>query len=153
MSLDQERRIRWVNPIVFFLLGFLSSSCLQAQESPNQETGKGISVRERPKPEIVVEEVTKNSEGEKSGIQAGDILRRWSRGDAGGELESPFDLPTVEMEQAPRGQVSLEGTRAGESKNWKLGQDTWGIKVRVALPEGLAAIDGEGSKLAMAGKP
>ncbi len=44
------------------------------------------------KPGIVVEEVAKHSEAEKAGLQAGDVLLSWSRGDAKGGIESPFDL-------------------------------------------------------------
>jgi len=49
------------------------------------------------KPGIVVEEVTKNSEGEKAGLQQNDILLTWSRGDAKGEIKSQFDLSGIEI--------------------------------------------------------
>src|SRR5579871_5606290 len=63
---------------------------------------------------VVVETVANYSEGEKVGIANGDVIRAWTRGDVKGKIRSPFDLIEVELEQQPRGQVTLEGTR-GES--------------------------------------
>ncbi len=53
-------------------------------------------------PGITVESVAKYFEAEKAGLQAGDVLLSWSRGDAKGEIKSPFDLSAIEIEQAPR---------------------------------------------------
>ena len=36
----------------------------------------------------------------------------------------------VEIEQAPRGTVSLRGMRVAEAQNWQLGQDAWEITAR-----------------------
>jgi len=66
------------------------------------ELGKGV----------VADAVKKDSESEKAGLQAGDILLSWSRGAAKGDIESPFDLAEIEVEQAPRGAVTIEGLRA-----------------------------------------
>src|SRR5215471_6117679 len=55
---------------------------------------------------IVVDAVNKNSEGEKAGLQPGDILLDWTRGNAQGTIESPFELSEIEVEQAPRGDVT-----------------------------------------------
>src|SRR5215471_18679532 len=84
---------------------------------------------------VVVEDAAKNSEAEKAGIQQGDILLRWSRGDAKGEIQSPFDLSMIEIEQAPRGNVTLEGFRDAEKRLWTLGPDDWGIRARPNLPQ------------------
>src|SRR5436305_1068350 len=79
------------------------------------------------KPGIIIEKVDKNSEAEKSGIFPGDIILHWVRGDAHGEIESPFDLYEIEIEQGPRGAVTLEGLRGAERTIWTLGPDSWGL--------------------------
>src|SRR5579864_5843466 len=56
---------------------------------------------------IIVESVDKNSEAEKAGIQRGDILLDWTRGDRKGPIASPFDLPYLRFEQASRGPVKI----------------------------------------------
>ena len=81
-------------------------------------------------PGIVVESVAKNSEAEKAGLAEGDVILAWSRGDAQGEIRSPFDLNDMEIEQEPRGQVTLEGTRATAKKIWVMGPDKWGVTTR-----------------------
>jgi len=49
----------------------------------------------------VVESVAKYSEGEKAGLQVGDVLLSWSRDDAKGEIQSHLTyrigLPTIEV--------------------------------------------------------
>ncbi len=101
---------------------------------------------------LIVEGVTANSEGEKAGFRAGDVIQNWSRDDVKGELESPFDLLEIETEQSSRGPVTLDGTRSGLKKVWVMGPDTWGIQARPGLPSTLLAIYREGRKLAKAGK-
>src|SRR5690349_11580183 len=83
---------------------------------------------------LVIEEVAKNSEGQKGGVKKGDIVRSWLRGEARGDFESPFDLSMVEVEQAPRGAVTLQGQRGEEERTWVLGQDSWGIRIQPDLP-------------------
>src|SRR5262245_24804090 len=82
------------------------------------------------KPGIVIEEVLKSAEAEKAGVHEGDVLLRWSRGDARGEISSPFDLLLVEIEQAPLGDVTLDGIRGEEKRVWVIGADDWGLKTR-----------------------
>jgi CHAT domain-containing protein/Tfp pilus assembly protein PilF len=81
------------------------------------------------KPGIVVERVAKNSEAERAGMQRGDVLLSWSRGDAKGEFASPFDLSTMGTEQTPYGSVTLEGVRGTKRMVWVLGWNSWGIEV------------------------
>jgi CHAT domain-containing protein/Tfp pilus assembly protein PilF len=102
---------------------------------------------------VVVDSVKKSSEGEKAGLQPGDILLHWTRDAAKGEIASPFDLSWVEIEQAPRGSVSVEGFRGAEKRVWSLGQASWGIDARPNLSGDLLATYLEGQKLATAGKP
>jgi CHAT domain-containing protein/Tfp pilus assembly protein PilF len=97
---------------------------------------------------VVVESVAKYSEAEKAGLIEGDIVLRWSRGEAKGEISSPFDLVSVEIEQAPRGHVIVEGLRGAAKQSWTLGPSTWGISARPKLPAELLEIYKEGHKLA-----
>src|ERR1700694_1398898 len=99
---------------------------------------------------IVVEWLTQNSQAEKAGIRQGDILLSWTRGDLGGEFESPFDLSHVRFEQASRGIVRIEGVRGTEKHSWLLGSDTWGIAGRPNLIKPLSTIYQEGQQLAQA---
>src|SRR5260370_18867083 len=103
-------------------------------------------------PGITVESVAKYFEAEKAGLQAGDVLLSWSRGDAKGEIKSPFDLSAIEIEQAPRGSVTFEGLRGAERETWVMGPDDWGIKARPDLPPDLLSIYLEGQELAKAGR-
>lgn len=101
---------------------------------------------------VVVEEVTKNSEATRADIREADILLSWSRNDAKGEIKSPLDLTWLELEQSPRGAVTLEGLRGAEKKTWTLGPDDWGIQARPDFSESLLQLYREGQELAQAGK-
>lgn len=103
-------------------------------------------------PGSVVESVAKNSEGEKAGLIAGDVILSWTRGDAKGEIKSPFDLSEIEAEQEPRGRVTLEGTRGGAKQAWAAGPDKWGIQARPSLTGSLLRIYRAGQDLARAGQ-
>ncbi len=100
---------------------------------------------------IVVEQAAKNFEGERAGLREGDVIQRWSRGAARGEIQSPFDLSQLEIEQEPRGAVNLEGLRGSEKQTWSLGPNNWRIKTRPYLPPELLAMYLEGQKLADSG--
>lgn len=87
--------------------------------------------------EIVVEKIRTGSTPDQVGLRVGDLLVSWSREiltastaePAAGELESPFDLVDVWIEQVPRGEVTLRGWRgaraisivipAGSPSDWK----------------------------------
>jgi CHAT domain-containing protein/Tfp pilus assembly protein PilF len=99
-----------------------------------------------------VEGVAKNLEGEKAGLVVGDVILGWSRGNANGQFESPFELLEIEAEQKPRGQVILEGTRKGQNETWSMGPDQWGVEIRPSLPSRLIDLYQEGQELAQAGK-
>lgn len=101
---------------------------------------------------VVAEAVKKDSVAARAGIQEGDILLRWTRSDARGEIESPFDLSWIEIEQAPRGAVTIEGLRATETRVWELSPSNWGIRARPNLSQDLLSTYLEGQKLATAGK-
>jgi CHAT domain-containing protein/Tfp pilus assembly protein PilF len=100
---------------------------------------------------IVVDAVNKNFEGEKAGLQPGDILLRWTRDGASGEMRSPFDLSRVEIEQAPLGSVTVEGLRGTKNESWVLGEASWGIDARPNFSGGLLTIYLDGEQLRKAG--
>lgn len=105
------------------------------------------------RPGAVVEEVIKDAPADKAGLQEGDVVRVWIRGDMTGKIESPFDLSLLEIEQAPRGSISLKGWRGAKESVWTLdpGGD-WGFKTRPNFPEGPSSSYVDGRKLAQAGK-
>jgi CHAT domain-containing protein/tetratricopeptide (TPR) repeat protein len=101
---------------------------------------------------VAIEKVNRDFEGDKAGLQAGDIVLRWSRGDSQGELESPFDLIAVEIEQAPRGTVILQGLRGNQQKVWSLGQDRWDLQGRFSFAGAESLSYDEAQALATSGR-
>jgi CHAT domain-containing protein/tetratricopeptide (TPR) repeat protein len=101
---------------------------------------------------VVIEKVTKNFEGDKAGLQEGDILLRWSRGESQGELESPFDLIAVEIEQAPRGTVILHGLHGNQHETWSLGQDHWGLQGQFGFGAAEIVLYNEAQAVATSGR-
>jgi len=100
---------------------------------------------------LVVESVEKGGAAAKAGLLPGDRLLSWKRAStppanpepASGTLRSPFDLMDAETEQGPRGSVTLEGLRGGESVTFKLKGSEWGLTVRPDLPaEALTLLNG-----------
>jgi CHAT domain-containing protein/Tfp pilus assembly protein PilF len=110
------------------------------------------SIAEEAKKGIVVEQTQNNFEAARAGIQKGDVILRWFRGDAGGDIASPIDLVVLEIEQEPRGPVTLTGLRGGENQSWNLGPNRWQLKTRPELPADLLATYLRGEDLAHAGK-
>jgi CHAT domain-containing protein/Tfp pilus assembly protein PilF len=125
----------------------LASGPLMAQAASSSSQGSN-----ELRPGIVVEKVAENSEAKKAGIQTGDILLQWTRGNVQGEFQSPFDLTSAEIEQAPCGAVTLAGFRGAEARTWKLGPDSWGIQVRPNFLTAQLVIYREGEERAVAGK-
>src|SRR5437763_9501303 len=104
----------------------------------------GAAASDELRPGVVVEEVKEYWGAEQGGLQAEDILLEWSRGDAHGRIESPFDLTEIEIEQAARGVVTVKGLRGNERKAWALGPTSWGMKVRPNFPDSLLSLYREG---------
>jgi CHAT domain-containing protein/Tfp pilus assembly protein PilF len=98
-------------------------------------------------PGVVVESLTRDKAAMPVGLSEGDILLKWSRGDAGGEIQSPFDLMYLEIEQSPRGAVKLSGQRLGQGQDWVIGPDEWGLETRPILPQALLRLYNEGRSL------
>jgi CHAT domain-containing protein/Tfp pilus assembly protein PilF len=100
---------------------------------------------------VVIEQVAKNSAAEKASIQEGDIFLRWSRGDANGKVETPFDLSWIEIEQGPRGPVTLEGLRNNQKLTVRVEAGNWGVTSRPNLQGTLLSIYRQGQELARSG--
>ena len=79
---------------------------------------------------VVVDEVRKGSNAEQAGLQVGDVLLKWSRAEASGRFESPFDVSYVDVEQSPRGSVVIEGLRGTEAHVWRFAPNVWHFKAR-----------------------
>jgi CHAT domain-containing protein/tetratricopeptide (TPR) repeat protein len=101
---------------------------------------------------VIVESVDKESEAEGLGIKPGDIIDGWIRATERGAIHSPFDFAWVEIEQKPRGALSLQGHRGAENLSWKFVTDQFGLKVRPIMRESLLANYAEGVALAKVGK-
>ncbi len=99
---------------------------------------------------VVVESVEKGGAAEFAGIRAGDVLLAWTRGGdppAGGRFASPFDVAEVEREQAPRGPLTLTGTREGAPFSAMLRTEEWKLQVRPLLAAEEGAAYAEGARL------
>ena len=103
--MKRNNRIRFAATLLVLSLFWLFPS-IQGQVANKQKVAVAPADHQAG---IIVEEVTKGSEAEKAGLQEGDVLMRWIRGDAKGEIESPFDIAWIEIEQTQRGVVTLEG--------------------------------------------
>jgi CHAT domain-containing protein/Tfp pilus assembly protein PilF len=107
---------------------------------------------------VVVEEVAKGSAGENAGIQSDDVLLSWVRAatppanpeEARGEINSPFDLIEIEVEQASRGETTVIGNRGGASLSVTVRPGPWGITARARLREPLLSAYEEGKRLVAA---
>jgi CHAT domain-containing protein/Tfp pilus assembly protein PilF len=101
---------------------------------------------------VVVEWVMPESEAEKNGIRPGDVIDGWTREAEHGTIDSPFTFTWVEMEQKPRGPLSLEGWHGADRLAWKFFTDQIGLRVRPLMQEHLAHVYKEGLALEDAGK-
>jgi CHAT domain-containing protein/Tfp pilus assembly protein PilF len=126
--------------------GLVLIPCLAAQVGPAPGGAAQLG------PGVVVAKIAQNSEGEKAGMQAGDVLLKWVGADANGAIASPFDLIQAEMEQAPRGSVALQGMRGTEPRTWTIGPNVWGLQARPNFEERLLEIYREGHELLVVGK-
>ena len=103
---------------------------------------------------VVVESVAKGSAGDRAGVQPGDVLLSWVRkpappanpAQARGEIRNPFDWMDVELEQGPRAEVWVFGTRDGSESSVTLAPAIWGIAVRPRMSEALISNYQQGKK-------
>ena len=146
--LVSSAKVWWAG--LFSWLFFAAFPALPQPMPPQEPTGPCPTAEVRPG--LVVESTAKNSEGERAGLAAGDVILSWTRGASGGELRSPFDLAEVEREQAPRGPVALESMRNGAKRATDIGPGTWAIQTRPNFVGSLLIIYNEALGLAQAGK-
>lgn len=101
-----------------------------------------------PREGLVVLEVPAQGAPEEEGLQAGDVLLAWSRGEASGVLRWPSGLVEVETEQSPRGAVILRGRRGNRPRTWRMPETRWAPRTRPALSPHLLALYKEGERFA-----
>ncbi len=96
-------------------------------------------------PGVVIETVTPEAAGFRAGLRTGDRLFSWCRTAGGetecvarGDLRAPFDWWDVEIEEAQRGGVVVEGVRGEEKRRWSLLPVVQGITVAPLLQGALA---------------
>jgi len=90
---------------------------------------------------VVVEGVQEGFAGGEAGLRPGDVLLGWERAaspphnpePAAGDLRSTFDLAQVEREQAPRGELTLRGTRDGAPLRVRVPPGEWKMGARPSL--------------------
>ncbi len=76
----------------------------------------------------------------------------WSRGENSGPIRTPFDLFRIEIEQAPLGTVTIEGSTHSQIRAWKLGQEDWGVEARPNFTSTALTLYLRGRKLIRDGK-
>src|SRR5947199_214735 len=74
---------------------------------------------------VVVEKVWEASDAGRAGIRPSDILLSWRRDSTGGSINSPYDVFWLAMEQAPRGELALQGLREGSPCTWHIKGEEW----------------------------
>jgi CHAT domain-containing protein len=127
--------------LVFFVVAF---ALAPAAPAPCLE-GEGV----------VVDEVHAGFGAEQAGLRKGDVLREWVRAasppanpaPARGTLQSQFDLVEVELEQAPRGELTIAGTRDGQPFSARMPDQDWVVSVRPPLEAPDLAAYEEGRRL------
>jgi CHAT domain-containing protein/Flp pilus assembly protein TadD len=136
------------------MLSLLACALILHLGTSAQAVGSPRQSQDGPAPSqgVIVESVMAESEAEKNGIQPGDVIESWSRDTEHGTIASPFDFTWVEIEQKPRGPLSLEGLHGTERQSWKFATDQFGIKVRPFMREPIANAYDEGTALAKSGK-
>ncbi len=117
--------------------------------------GRGIAALDDSAPDlhgVVVEALNRHQAAQKAGLQEGDLILSCRRGGANGPIDSPFDLTEVEIEQNPRGPVTLQGLRGGQKKIWAMGPAEWGLKTRPQMDGPIVAAYAATLELCKSGK-
>lgn len=120
---------------------------------------KDLSAQEAGPRALIVEAVENGSAGHKAGIRPGDMLTSWERAASppanpaatSGDFVSPFDLGELEAEQAPRGPVTLFGSRGSAPLEISVPVGRWQITARPAMAPDLSEIVARARALAAAG--
>jgi len=90
-----------------------------------------------PVPGALVEQAAPGGAAAQAGLRPGDLLLSWSREapqPVTGLIATPFDLIRVEIEQAPRGKITLRVLRAGEPLSVTMPPGEW--KLDASVPPG-----------------
>jgi CHAT domain-containing protein/Flp pilus assembly protein TadD len=104
-------------------------------------------------PGVVVEQVAKQSEGERAGLQEGDILLICNYGGFEDQIKSPVSLYDLEAGQKLYGPIRIRGLRNGEERTWTLGSGKWGIQGRPNFSQQLLLIYRQAQASVRAGNP
>ena len=139
-----------IRQVYFFVLCIAIGIILQMEG--NAYASSHPLANDAPAPGVRVQEVSKNTAAEKAGLQKGDIILGWSRGQENGKIETPFDFDWVDIEQRPRGELVLTGTRASVKKTWALSNQSWGIKTSPVYQGRLLQVFQHSQALLKAGK-
>ena len=87
---------------------------------------------------VQVTEARPGLEAAAAGLQAGDCIRAWRRGDNGAvvAIGDPLDLTIIELEHAPRGGVELQIERDAGPIWLPIASGNWGVQALPELPVG-----------------
>jgi CHAT domain-containing protein/tetratricopeptide (TPR) repeat protein len=110
--------LKFLNTVLVVLVFASSFAFSQAGKAPQAslaQKDQGV------KPGVIVEEVDEGSGPEQAGLQKGDLILSWWRGEAGGKIESPFDWARVEWEQFFFEDITLRGRRGIQAASWDIG--------------------------------
>jgi CHAT domain-containing protein/Tfp pilus assembly protein PilF len=120
----------------------LSCACATDAEQhvPTRDRDAAAATKDTVKPGVVVMTAAKGSESDKAGLQEGDILLGWSRGEHHGTIESPFDVLSLEAEERVLGRLVIAGLRGTEPHEWVMGEDVWRLRTRPNFPEPILAL-------------
>jgi len=90
---------------------------------------------------VIVERVTPGGTAATAGLELGDVLVEWSRAASppanpapeSGRLLSPFDVREVEVEQSPRGELTVSGRRGDKPLQVVIPPGRWRMDTRPAF--------------------
>ena len=154
---DARTVLTWAIALVSIAISLSCMSLPSFAQKPDAPKAKPAVANEKNdekstvEPGVVVEEVEAGREGDKAGLKVGDVILSWSRGDAAGKIESPFDFMWLKIEQRPRGMVTVFGLGGAGSASWRVGPGEWGITARPNIKGHLLKVFEDSWALANAG--
>lgn len=109
---------------------------------------------------VVVETIGAASTALPAALRPGDVVTGWERSSsspadrsgAQGVVRSPLDVTAIEIEQAPRGVVTLRGHRGGRPLSVVMPNGPWQLATRPAMRSDVLEHYSEGRRLAAEGK-
>ena len=109
--------------VTFGVIGF-SIALAQAQLTPKSRAVEAG---------VVIEAVKSGLAPDVADLKAGDVVLSWSRRAEAGRIDSPFDWMDLEIEQIPRGPVTVLGVRDSHSVTWTFENSLVGVSTRPVL--------------------